>query len=525
MGRFIYGADGSLQSSSVSGINAILVGQALAKDDLVQLGNDGKLYPLSNGDLGKVTNTNAAVFAETTYSSATVDLEGWRPAVLKHSNGDIYTVGASGCTIKRYSALGELKKTTVIDVSLSGYSQWRLAELGNGSIVITWCAGGPLYVYYAVVDQALAIVKAFTQGSYHQASTRQYGLCALSGGGFAISWSDYNSTAIRFRAFDNTGTATIADTQWGTGALSDPASSAICQLSNGNLVLVRSGNAGGTNTKFAIYTPGGAQVKAETQLSATSQPSQPFILQAGNGYFCLRIGGPSAGSFYVFNNAGDQQGAVYGPVADGGSKNSSQVLWDGADFYIVYGVNGGSGTLIRLVKLPITGGANAVSYDTYTTTTAATSSGIDAYWEGSNIAVIALPYNTNQKPSYGVVSKTGATVTAPIEFGTAPGTTQGNCLRGFSGGGAFTFGVAWEQSASSASKVMVIKNANTAILGVAQASAAAGELAPIATGAGVYKVNPLALSTTPLAFDHTTGSTVPGNKGTMLTNSVILRGI
>lgn len=526
MGRVISGSSGSSSlSSAASGVNALIAGQVLAKDDLVQIGSDGKVYPLANGDIGKITNSAAAVFAETTYSSPVADISGWRPAVLKHSNGDIYTVGASGCTIKRYSPAGTLKSTTVIDTSVSNYSQWRLAELSNGSIVVTWCAGSPPYAYYAVVDQALSIVKAFTQGSYQQTSSRQYGLCALSGGGFAVSWSDYNSAAVRFRVFDNTGTATIADTQWGTATVSDPASSAICQLSDGNLALVRSGLTGGTNTKYAIYTTGGAQVKAETQLTTDSLPDQPFILQPGNGYFCLRIGGASAGKFYVFNNAGAQQGTAFGPVTDGGSKNSSALLWDGADFYAVYGTNGTSGTLIRLVKIPVTGGAGAVSYDTYTTTTAATSSGIDAYWDGSNIAVIALPYNANQKPSYGVVSKAGATVTAPIEFGTAPGTTQGNCVRGFNPGGAFTFGAAWEQSSATASKVMVVKNTNTAILGVAQAAANTGDLAQIATGAGTYKVNPLALSTTPLAFDHTTGTTVPGNKGTMLTNSIILRGI
>lgn len=521
MGRILEG--GSTGAGTPATLSYLLAGQPLASDDLVQIGTDGKVYPVGNGNVGKVTEVGAAVFPETTIHSALCNVAGWRPAALKHSNGDIYTAGSTGCTVKRYSPLGALKQTNTVDQSLSNYNQWRIAELSNGSIVVTWFAANN--IYYAVVDQSLKVVKAFTEGSYHQNRDAQYGLCALSGGGFAISWSHYGTSAVRFRVFNNIGTATIADTQWGTTATSDPAASAISQLSDGNLCLVRSGSTGGVNTKYAVFTPSGVQVKAETQLSTLSAPDQPFIIEPGDGYFCLRIGGPSSGMFYIFDNAGVQQGAVFGPITDGGTKNPASVLWDGADFYVVYGTNGTSGTLIRLVKLPVTGGAGAATFDTYVTTTAATTSAIDAYWEGNNIAVIALPYNANQKPSYGVVGKTGVTVTAPIEFGSLPGTTQGNCVRGFHSGDAFTFGAAWEQLSPQAMKVMVVKSASTAIFGVAQAAASAGEVAQIAAGAGTYRVNPIGLSTTPSAFDHSTGSTVPGNKGTLLTHSVILRGI
>ena len=516
----------SVNSDDTGRVATLIAGAAVTAGDLLQTKTDGKVYPLNDSRLVNVTEFGATLFPETVYSSINNATIGWRPAVLRHSNGYIYTVGNTGFSIKRYDITGKLISTIAIDSTTSSV-QHRLVELSNGNIAVACCSGSPIYVNYAVVDQDTNIVKAFTQGSYIQSGDVQFGLCALAGGGFSISWSNFNTGVASFRVFNNAGAPTISDTQWGnlSGSSGQGVSSAVCQLSNGNLVLLRS--AVNANTKYAIYTPSGVQVKAETLLTTDSFTAQPYIIQPGTGYFCLRVGAQSTNKFYVFNDAGDMQGTPYEPVVNNNAINPAAVLWDGADFFAVFATTAENQMLpIRLVKIPTSGGDGATIFSPYKLATGAQIMSIDAYWDGNNIAIITSQYNVNQRPSYCLISKSGTTIIDPFEFGSLPGTAQGNCVRGFNPGADGVFGAAWIESApNTAAKLIVVKNVNTAILGVATSPASTGEIAQVATGKGVYKINTMKKIDKPLQFDHTSGKTVPGNSGSIFVNSVILRGI
>lgn len=529
MGRVISGDNGGSAFSGTSyDANNIVAGSALEKDDLVQMASTGKVYPVSNGDIGKVTAMSSAIFAETTVISQRVNHMGWRPAILRLADGCYLIVinysGTTGCRVRKYSATGTLLATLDLDTTLASSSDFQIVLLSNGSFAIAWSADFPRYAHYAVISSSLTVVKAMQTGNYYTAGSDQFVICPLSAGGFVIAWGDYNTSANYFQVFDNSGNSVLANTQFGTRSTSGGSSSIVAQLSNGNLVLVRTGGTAGDNTKYAIRTIAGAVVKAETQIDTTSVANQGVFICVGTGYFVIY----SQTGIRVFDNAGTQQGTTFAGSIGNGSSNKAQILWDGTDFYVIYATAGSSVIQVNVLKLPVTGYANATLYQPYTVSgsASATTANIDAFWTNSgDIGIVTLPYNVDQVPARAVVSKAGAVVFPATGFGTTPGANQGECLKAFEPNIPFGFGCMWEQGATSSTKMMVVKNAETSILGVAQASAAVGDLAQIATAAGVYKVNPLTLSTSPLAFDHTTGTVVPGNKGTMLTNSVILRGI
>ena len=69
----------------------------------------------------------------------------------------------------------------------------------------------------------------------------------------------------------------------------------------------------------------------------------------------------------------------------------------------------------------------------------------------------------------------------------------------------------------------MIKYANSALLGIAQQTVAAGAQQTVAVGSGSAMINPLQGSSSK-PFNHS-ATNIVGNSGTVLTNSVVLTGI
>ena len=541
MGRYLSIDAAQSASSNGSGTTAIIAGSTVVAGDLLQMKSDGKAYPINDAAAAMVTEPAAAMLPITTFASGSSNsCAGWRPPALVHNNGDIYTAGPTACTIKRYDVTGKAVGAVNVD-SLSslggGYAQFTMVELGNGNIAVAFTAGSnPYYHYYAVIDQNLNIIQPCTRGPYTANVNAQFGLCALSGGGFACSWSEYNAGSSSFRVFDNSGNPTIADTKWCADVGSYILSSSICQLSNGTLVLVRSGNSGIIKTKYAIYTTAGVQVKAETQLTADSSVGQSFIFSARAGYFCLRAGSVGSDKFYVFDNAGVLQGSAYSPGTVGASTfNSCALLSDGVDFFAITASDAYAGYLsVRIAKIPISGNTQDVVVNTFTmTVNSGNSLSVDAYLAGDIITVFGFIGSNalSQKAFFFQATKTGMLVTQQTTFGSVLPNNSGIVVCAFNPRVAFMCGVAWFDGSASC-QLAILKTAATAIIGVAASSANAGDLAQVSTAKGVYAVNALKHADTPVKFDHTpavptpaTPTTVPGNSGSILANSVILRGI
>lgn len=528
------------QIASGSATATLIAGAAVTAGDLLQMKSDGKAYPLNDAAGAMVTEPAAALLPMTNFESGSSNsCAGWRPAALVHSNGDIYTVGLTACTIKRYDVTGKAVGAVNVDSSstIGGkYSQFRMVELSNGNIAVAFIAGySPFYHYYAVIDQNLNIIKPYTKGPYTTSLSAQFGLCALSGGGFACSWSEYTAGASSFRVFDNSGNPTIADTKWCADIGTYLLCSSICQLSNGNLVLVRSDDSGISYTKYAIYTTAGVRVKAETQL--TTNLDQSFIFSARAGYFCLRAGKVGSDKFYVFDNSGVLQGSAYSPgTGKSGTYNSCALLSDGADFFAITASNQYAGyASVRIAKIPASGNAQDVVVNTFTMTVNSENSlSVDAYLAGDIITVVCFigsNSNANQKAFFFQATKTGVCVTQQTTFGSELPQNSDIAVCAFNPRVAFMCGVAWFDGYSSC-QLAILKTAATAIIGVAASSANVGALAQVSTAKGVYAVNALKHADTPVKFDHTpavptpaTPTTVPGNSGSILSNSVILRGI
>lgn len=534
-------SDATQSASGSSAAATLIAGAAVTAGDLLQMKSDGKAYPINDAAVAAVTELGALLCPMTTTHSGggAIGCQGWRPAALVHSNGDIYTAGVTACTIKRYDITGKAVGAVNVDANSAiggNYSQFRMVELSNGNIAVVFMGGvSPYYPFYAVIDQNLNIIKPYAQGPYAQSVSAQFGLCALSGGGFACAWSEYSAGSSILRVFDNSGNPTIANTKWcadvGSGYT---LSSSICQLSNGNLALVRSGNSGTVNTKYAIYTTAGVQVKAETQLTGDSVVGQSFIFSVRAGYFCLHAGQVGSDKFYVFDNAGVLQGSAYSPGAVGtNTTNPCALLSDGVDFFAITapGQSGGL-QLVQIAKIPISGNAQDVVVTTYSMTVVGGNSlSVDAYLAGDIITVLGF-INSNgggQKPFFFQATKTGVLVTQQTTFGAQVLPNNASiAVCALNPRVAFVCGFVWFDG-SSACQLGIAKTASTSIIGVAATSANVGSIAQILIAKGVYVVNALKRADAPVKFDHTptvaTPPAVPGNSGSMLANTVILRGI
>lgn len=126
-------------------------------------------------------------------------------------------------------------------------------------------------------------------------------------------------------------------------------------------------------------------------------------------------------------------------------------------------------------------------------------------------------------PSMWVISiKSGILINGSVTlFGVAPSSGNGSYPRVASGGDR-SFIAMYDYASSAATNLFVGKYAKTAIIGVAQNSAAADTSVKLYSQAGAYETNEIA--GTPSAFDHSINSVV-GNKGSILPFSVTLKGI
>ena len=361
-------AEAAAAESAASAVKADLSVKAAAEnvdvaEDAAQLAKDAA-QSAENAKRAAKTSADAAAASVNEGAAAVAAVQAAASAAA--SKADLASNAADAAASSALDAAASAKSAAAI----SG-----LPVIGPDNVGQILCVGANGFVLSAI-----------------QSGDVQFGLCALAGGGFAISWSNFNTGVASFRVFNNAGAPTISDTQWSSiAASSAQVSSAVCQLSNGNLVLLRS--AANANTKYAIYTPSGVPVKAETLLTTDSFAAQPYIIQPGTGYFCLRVGAQSTNKFYVFNDAGDMQGAPYEPVVNNNTVNPATVLWDGADFFAVFATTAENQMFpIRLVKIPTSGGDGATVFSPYKIATGAQAMGIDAYWDGNNIAIITSPY-------------------------------------------------------------------------------------------------------------------------------------
>jgi hypothetical protein len=513
---------------------------AIAINDAVGLGPDGRGYPISVTDYAAVTNctygtaqTSTAtgrIVAQTQvhsdFSSTSQDDE---QRIVQGDNGDLFMTRpystTNGIVLARYSAGGALLGTVDVNTNASVTYNPCVLKLANGNIAAVW--GQDSNIRYAVYTAGLTLVVASTNltGGVGNAS-HVFATVALSGGGFAVVYQPSTGGGLEtyFAAFNNSGVVVVAAaTIWTrTGSAGYP-NYRIAELSNGNLAIVA--HMTGVTGAFAgqwhgVYTTAGVVVAAFTQVYSQTAQYQAWLKVSGAYYAIASKDKGSAASHdvYIFDNAGVQQGATY-TRSDSGMGSQAHFA-AGADAFWYLSARA-SDSRVLLAKIPYTGGAAATVADV--TTTGPSSYGFITRIFVDNGLIVGVFKQSLQQYLFVMSEASGALVNAAATAIGAACTSnnQSLCLIP---GGDFSFIAYYDIATTASTNFVVGKFANTSVVGVAASAAAVNDYANIQQSAGTYPVNTLK-GTGAVGFDHTTGATIYGNKGALMTNGVSLRGM
>ena len=513
----------------------VLAGEHLNENDVVQMGPDGKGYRAQGTNTAAVSNctygtaqTNAAtgmIVAQTQVVAATTTAN-YRQALLRGDDGSIYTLTAQsasgGLMLSKYSASGALLAKADIDTSSTAYNSHQMFLLNNGSICVFAISGSPYTIRFAIYDTNLTAIKSLTviatAGSVYSSA------CGLAGGGFAVVFNPSATPLLsQLVTYDNSGNVVLAPTDiWTRTGTSGAQYHRLAQLSDGNLVVtVGSANTGSSIGLFhGIVTTSGGSVLQFANLDTTAVTTL-HEMSVMDGYYAVCAYCGTQQKAFVFTNSGILQGSPFAD-AEGGGSPTIKLLNDGSNFFMIWPRTSGSKEI--LTKIPVTG----TGYITTDVTLAGTSqyrSPVDAFCErGLIVAVSQSNGGVNTAPVlWAIDASTGALVSkSGTSFGVAPGTAPGQYHRVIPGGD-YSFICLYEYNSSTSTNFCIGKYANTAIMGVAKTSGAAGQLVAITGESGGHAINKLA-GPASVAFDHSAAN-IAGNKGTLMNYGVTLKGI
>jgi hypothetical protein len=522
----------------------VRAGALLALNDGIQLGVDGKGYPIKTTDYSVVTNctpgtpiTSTAtgqIVAETTLGG-TAPLAIHRQAVALDSDGSIFAVGTNSTTngvkVYKYSPTGALLKSAVVDTTASLTNCVSIGILSNGNIVVAYIVGqDPAPAKFAILTPNLQPVVAATlignaagSGLGFSYGWQLSNLVTLDNGGFAVCYQAAAPvTSQMLSIYDNAGAAVYnAAVKTWTG-VTNPVYTRIAKLSDGNIVIAcRSMFTTSAGMWHGIFSPVGAPVLAMALINAGVVTNNAMIsISVGANFYSLARYENGNVVAYVYSNAGALQGAPF-TAATTTPANSNQIklLWDGTQFLFLW--QNSNGSLMQFTKLP-TAGAGYTTYD-ITATTSQYNSYIDAFYENGIIVGVSQGVGAARPFVWSVYVETGTLVADAVNlFGSTP-TTLGS-THAVIAGGDFSFICLYDYGSTAALNLFVGKYGNTSIIGAALAAAGVNTLVSVGQGTGAYAINQLRGSPS-RSFDHTSGANIYGNKGAILRNGLVLRGM
>lgn len=510
-------------------------GIAVAVNDLLQLGPDGRAYPVKCADYAAVANctygtaqTSAAtgmIVAQTQVVAAQTQAY-HRQALLQGADGSLYAATAStgntGIMLTRYSPAG-LFISQVLVISGSNYVNHQAFFLSDGNICVIAGVNSSA-ISFAIYDPRLNLVKTATALSqFHYGD--YFSACALADGGFAVIYQ-YASTPLesKFVTYDNTGTVVTAPiTVWTRTGTAVTQYHRLMRLSNGNLVVaVQSTNtASSIGLYYAVFSSTGTVVKAFTNLNASVNYAYIPEISVMAGYFAVSKSDGANVIAFVFDNAGNLQGSGFSAASSGSSaQNTLKLLNNGTDFWLLW--SRVSDSKVCLTKIPITG----TGYTTTVVTTTETQYNhfFDAFAENGLIVAVSQTGINSLAPVLWVINQaTGFLVsTSTTAFGVNTGSYNGKNQRVIPVGD-FAFACLYDYASTASTNLAVGKYANSAVLGCANASANAATLVPTSQRAGGYAINPVNGSPSK-SFDHS-ATNIVGNRGTIMNYGAVLKGV
>lgn len=534
MGRHLQTGGVSAMSTSgasgifgVGGVGNCVAGEGVSEKDLLLLAGDGRCYRYLDNNLDASANAGTATFPLTSMAGRGEDYtSNCAPPVIRHSNGNVFAAASTSASVSlsQFSVSGELLASVSIRASLPNVLNVKLIEVSNGNLVVSWSQDG--YIHFAIISPQIVDATSMTviystvmYLYYISDGKRQYSLIPLSAGGFLITGPDYNTNKVYFSTFNNSGTAILNKIAWGTTATSDPAGTCAAQLSDGTIALVRSGLTAAVNTKMAIYGLDGNQVLAEAQISTACNPNQIFQFCQGNGCFSLASGA----DLRVYSNAGTALGTQVANLGSGAGLQPHRTVWDG-DKFLVYYVDALTKTLYRrsITSVGVDQGAKWIKcFTSIATAQSNTCWGVDAriapsgdtaVFVTSDIASPDILHSLTVSPAGDVVFEAqkfydltdAQTIRTRVVY-------------------IDRFDIAVALMKPGYTGLVAKRMIDASLLGVAAAETAVGDICPFYAGSGAYAINVVA-GDSPKAVDHS-ASHITGNKGLILTNTAVLRGL
>lgn len=493
--------------SSVIKANQIpaVAGAAISQNELLEIFSDGKVYPCAVSDYATVANAGTAILAATTSSVYinTPNVNGTSftnaSGIAQDALGNIYELTKSGANsnglgINKYNSLGALQESVVLLSSTTdGAYISNIGILSNGNLFVTWSQNTSLTSYYAIITPQLAVVVPQTVLNSSATNSGYSSSCALSGGGFAASYTN-TSGIIQISTYNNAGAFQASATVTGSSSCQ----SGILQLSSGNIALVTKV---GTTLSYTIYSSALAVVTATTATTVAS--GYPVIAVCGmSGYFAFASIGQSTSAtvgYAVVSNAGSLQGAGtitgFGSTNVGNPETGVSLFNDDTNFWMI-----------------VTNGSTAVPYSQITPLGVLTSYGSAPIYGMS----IMDPGSKN------IYTVGGATTTCSVFSPSALQITSSETFSaGLSGSNSVSDVAALGDatvfvggSGTTYLTTSIWKAENTAIIGVASSASASGQTVEVITSSGYYQITQLKGSLTKsFNMNSTSGSNLIGNKG------------
>ena len=519
----------------LAGRYSLRAGTTIAANDTLELGPNGKAWPIQTTDYAAVGNAASSIVAETTLRtgaavSATALDKRW-PVVQDPVTGNLIFFntnqsGASyGVKIYRYTAGGTSIGQLILDASTFNPKSPELQFLSNGNVLFT-CSTAAGAIQYAIFDVNLNIVTALTTIS-ETAVDEKYDALAFSAGGFGITYSKTGTATQRLEIYSNTGAVTVAAATIATwGASGCVVFANAVELSNGNIAFIFSNiTASALGMYRSIYTTAGVQVLANVSVEAGSVSATPSISAFGGYYAIMRYDGTSTMKVRVYTDAGVIQGAAFSVAVGGsdfGATDTFKVINDGTQFWAVYRAD--AIAFVQLTKIPVTG-TNYVTVSTLAAATGTAAVSLDMFYERGFLICAHNLNNSSQVSNWGyfvVDTVNMTTVTVNNLFGSTPAAEARNIT--LIPGGDFTFVAMYDADPGSVATLFfyVGKYANSAVVGVALAAAVTDTLVSVLSAAAAYASNGVKGSASK-QFDHS-ATNIYGNKGVLLSYGSVMKG-
>ena len=317
---------------------------AIAANSLVEIGGPGnEAWPVATTDYAVIGAV--PIVPETKFSSYYVEYGSYIP-MARDRAGNVYTLfpGAGNAQGLQVNKTPPADGSVTLTAQLSGatYFTSALAQLSNGTFVAAYNATN---TYFTIFDAGLNILAGpINIGLAYSPSPANYqlfGLCALSGGGFAIAFQSSAGTSVQFATYTNAGVQIVAPTNIQTLAGGTVVSLAMAQLSSGNIVVAFNGTAtaGGTaGINHVVVTVGGAAVAGPTNTASSSAAAGQLVqIATMTGFYSVAGAHGTTATSGVYSNAGAVQGTPAN-ITIGGSASVApkfKVLSDGIQFWFL----------------------------------------------------------------------------------------------------------------------------------------------------------------------------------------------